>query len=133
MEFQFIIRYYCQASSDQRDTIVNLLHEIKEKHAISFEIRDLRGDQALEREAYEKDFKPMARLLKKKTGRKHGIRDLRGKRSGRYYVSVPGTITIIKDGRIQWYTLGASSILEFLRQVLDQGEAALIGRLGDCL
>ena len=107
---------------------MDFLQEIKEKHGISFEIRDLRGDQALEREAYERDFKPMARLLKKKTRRKHGIRDLRGKKSGRYYVSVPGTIAIVKDGRVQWYTVGTSSILEFLRQVLDQGEAALIDR-----
>jgi len=128
MRSQFIIRYYCQADSDQRGTIVDFLQEIKEKHGIYFEIQDLRGDQALEREAYERDFKPMARFLKKKTGRKHGIRDLRGKKSGRYYVSVPGTIAIVKDGRVQWYALGALSILEFLRQVLDQGEAALIGR-----
>ena len=128
MGFQLVIRYYCQAGSDQRGTIADLLQEIKEKHGISFEIRDLRGDQALEREAYERDFKSMARLLKKKTGRKHGIRDLRGKKSGRYYVSVPGTIAIVKDGRVQWYTLGTSSTLEFLREVLDQGEAALIDR-----
>jgi len=126
-----MMRYYCQAGSDQRGTIVDLLHEIKEKHGIPFEIRDLRGDQALEREAYERDFKPMARLLKKRTGRKHGIRDLRGKRSGRCYVSVPGTIAIVKDGRVQWYTLGTSSILESLRQILDQGEAAFIDRYGD--
>jgi hypothetical protein len=122
------LRYYCQAKSDRRDAITDLLQNIEKKHGISFEIRDLGGDPALEREACEQDFKPVARLLKKRTGSKLGIRELRGRRSGIYYVSLPGTIAIVSGGMVQWYTLGASNILEFLMETLTNGEVALTAR-----
>lgn len=128
MDLQSSLRYYCQATSDQKDAITDLLQRIKEKHGIQYEIRDLKGDQALEREAYEHDFKPVARLLKKRTGSTRGVRNLRGRRSGKYYVSVPGTIAIVTDNTVQWYTLGASDILKFLREVFDNGERSLVSR-----
>jgi hypothetical protein len=108
--------------------ITALLQRIREKHGILFEIRDLQGDDALEREAYEHDFKPVARVLKRRTGSRRGIRNLRGRRSGAYYVSVPGTITIIRDGKVQWYTLGATDILQFLNEVFEKGKSALTAR-----
>lgn len=128
---QYVLRYYCQDSSNQRQAIVDLLRKIREMHGIPFEIRDLMGDQALEREAYERDFKPVARLLKKRTGSTRGIMELRGRRSGIYYLSNPGTIAIVRGDKIEWYTLGASEILGLLREVLDQGETAIVFRFGD--
>jgi len=126
---QFTLRYYCQDTSDQRHAVVDLLCKIREKHGISFEIRDLRGDQVLEREAYERDFKPVGRLLKKRTGSTRGIAELRGRRSGRYYVSVPGTLAIVRVDKVEWYALGASDIHGFLTEVLNQSEAAVVSRL----
>jgi hypothetical protein len=128
MEPGFLLRYYCGPNSDRRGDITDLLQKIKEKHGIPFQIRDLRGDDVLEREAYEHDFKPVARVLKRRTGSKRGIRQLRGRRSGAYYVSVPGTMAIIGDGKVQWYTLGAPDILQFLNEVFEKGKPALAAR-----
>jgi len=128
MEPGVFLRYYCGANSDRRVDITDLLQKIKEKHGIPFEIRDLQGDDALEREAYEHDFKPVARVLKRRTGSRRGIRKLRGRRSGAYYVSVPGTIAIIGDRKVQWYTLGAHDVLEFLNEVFEKGKPALTAR-----
>jgi hypothetical protein len=43
-------------------------------------------------------------------------------------MSVPGTIAIIGDGKVQWYTLAAHDILEFLNGVFEKGKAALAAR-----
>jgi hypothetical protein len=128
MEPEVFLRYYCGPNSDRRVDITDLLQKIKKKNGIPFEIRDLRGDDTLEREAYEHDFKPVARVLKRRTGSRRGIRELRGRRSGAYYVSVPGTIAIIGDRKVQWYTLGAPDILQFLNEAFEKGKSALVAR-----
>jgi hypothetical protein len=102
---------------------------IKNSHGIPFEVKDLGGVQELERHAYEKDFKPSARILKRRTGSSRGISQLRGRRSGIYYVSTPGTIAIVKEGLLQWYTMGGRDVVQFLNDVLREGERALTSRL----
>jgi len=128
MEPEVFLRYYCGPNSDRRAEITDLLQKISEKNGIPFEIRDLRGDDALELEAYERDFKPVARVLKRRTGSRRGIRELRGRRSGAYYVSVPGTIAIIGDQKVEWYTLGAPDVLHFLNEVFEKGKSVLAAR-----
>jgi hypothetical protein len=68
-------------------------------------------------------------MLKRRTGSSRGISQLRGRQSGIYYLSTPGTIAIVKDGAVQWYTLGGREIVQFLNDVLREGERALTSRL----
>lgn len=100
--------------------IVRLLQEIKDKKNISYEIMDLSGGET-EKQVYDKDFKPRAKILKQRTG-KSIYKELRGKRSHRYYISLPGAIAIIKDGQVEWWTYTEDEILHFLNQVLYQGQ-----------
>lgn len=123
----FKLRYYCQAQGDKE--IVNLLAEIEAKHKTPFEISDLSRHGAYdveeEKRVYERDFKPRARILKKRTG-KSVRKELRGgKGKKRYYVSIPGTIAVVRDEEIEWYTLGDEEILKFLKEVFSRGYAFL--------
>ncbi len=116
----YMLRYYCQGSSDKE--IVNLLRQIQDKCQILYEIRDLstngQDDQEKEKAAYEKDFKPRAKALKKNTGK--SITKLRS-HSGNYFVSNPGTIGLFKNGQMVWWTLTERDIKEFLQNLLLTG------------
>ncbi len=98
------IRYYCLGGGKKE--IKNLLEDIKKKYNFSYEIIDLstngQYDNLKEKEAYEKDFKPIARILKKKLGRP--ITKLRSNKARGYYISLPGTLAIIdENNKIRWY------------------------------
>lgn len=116
-----ILRYYCKGPGDKE--ILNLLRQIEDKHQISYEIMDLstngQYDQEKEKAAYEKDFKPRAKALKKATG--VSITNLRSG-SGNYFVSTPGTITLMKNGRMVWWTHTEKAIEESLRDILSTGK-----------
>ncbi len=115
------LRYYCQGGGNRE--ILRLLQGIKEKHRITYEISDLRG-QEKEREVYERDFKPRAKILKKRTGKP--ITKLRGAGGERhYYVSIPGTIAIVRNAQVEWWTYTIGEIKEFLDEVLVQDQAFL--------
>lgn len=102
---------------------MKLLEEIKEKHGVTHEILDLSREEQ-ERQVYERDFKPRARILKKRTGKP--ITKLRGAGGERhYYVSIPGTIAIVRNGQVEWWTFTDSEITEFLRRVLSGGQVFL--------
>ena len=120
----FSLRYYCKANGNQE--VRNLLAEIEARHTIPYETTDLTKwgayDEEKEREVYERDFKPRARLLKKRTG--EPITRLRSQK-GRYFVSIPGTIAIVKDEAVEWYALGEGEVMQFLNIVLDNGCAFL--------
>lgn len=117
----YMLRYYCQGSGDKG--ILTLLQQIKDEHQISYEINDLstngQYDQAKEKAAYEKDFKPRAKVLLKATG--VSITKLRSARRGRYYVSMPGTTALVKDGQIIWWLHIEKDIKGFLRNLLLSG------------
>ena len=123
----FRLRYYCQGEG--REEIRTLLTDIEEKHGITHEISDLSRngayDEEKEKQVYERDFKPRAKVLKKRTG--EPITRLRSRRARHYFVSLPGTITIIRDDEIEWYTLGDGEITKFLKAVLSKGYAFLEG------
>jgi len=116
----YTLKYYCQGSGDKE--ILNLLQQIKDKHQISYEIKDLstngQYDQAKEKAAYEKDFKPQAEVLTKTTG--VSVTKLRS-RSGNYFVSKPGTIALMKDGQIIWWLHIEKDIKQFLQNLLLSG------------
>lgn len=113
------LRYYCQGGGDTQ--VVGLLQEIEKKRNISYEIISLFGCED-EKQVYERDFKPRATILKKRTG-KSIYEELRGKGGRhRYYVSLPGTMTIVKDDQVEWWTCAVPEILQFLSQVLSQGQ-----------
>jgi len=117
----FKLRYYCRGRGDKR--ILKLLNGIKEKHGITCEILDLSTEEQ-ERQAYERDFKPRAKILKKRTGKP--ITKLRGAGGERhYYVSIPGTIAIVRNAQVEWWTLTDSEITEFLNKVLSEGQVFL--------
>jgi hypothetical protein len=82
------LRYYCQNNGDEE--IQRLLAEIKEKKQIPYEIVDLSRNGEFssenEKQAYEKDFKPRAKLLKQKAGQP--ITKLKSAKHGNYYVSM---------------------------------------------
>ena len=125
----FRLRYYCQGEG--REEIRTLLTDIEEKHGITHEISDLSRngayDEEKEKQVYERDFKPRAKVLKKRTG--EPITRLRSRRARHYFVSLPGTITIIRDDEIEWYTLGDGEITKFLKAGLSKGYAFLEGCL----
>lgn len=117
----FKLRYYCQGEG--KEGIRKLLIDIEEKHGITYEISDLSRngayDEEKEKQVYERDFKPRAKVLKKRTD--EPITQLRSRRARHYFVSLPGTITIIRDEEIEWYTLGDEEITKFLKAVLSKG------------
>jgi hypothetical protein len=117
--------YYCQGEGNE--AIRKLLTDIGEKYPITYEISDLSRsgtyDEEKEKQVYERDFKPRAKVLKKRTG--EPITQLRSRRARHYFVSLPGTIAIIRDKEIEWYTLGDEEIAKFLRTVLSKGYAYL--------
>jgi hypothetical protein len=121
----FKLRYYCRGEG--KGGIRRLLTDIEEKHGIKCEISDLSRngayDEEREKEVYERHFKPRAKVLKKRTGKP--ITQLRSRRARHYFVSLPGTITIIRGEKIEWYTLGDEGITRFLGAVLNKGYAFL--------
>jgi hypothetical protein len=96
-----ILRYYCRDEGNRM--IRELLEKVKNELGISYEVIGGPYNELKDRETYERDFKPRAKILKKRTGK--SIRELRS-RSGHYFVSIPGTIAIIKNGLVEWWTLG---------------------------
>ena len=116
------LRYYCQGSGNKE--ILNILQQIKHKHEISYEIKDLstngKYDRAKEKAAYERDFKPQAKTLKKSTGKR--ITDLRSAKNRNYYVSMPGTIGLLKNGQMIWWTHIENAIKVSLRNILTTGK-----------
>jgi hypothetical protein len=119
------LRYYHPAQVN--DQIICLLEQIKRIHNIPYNGIDLsRGgqyDEQKDRQVYERDFKPRARMLKKRTG--ESLTTLRSRRARNYFVSLPGTIAIVGDEGIEWYTLGDAEILVFLRSAVTKGLSAL--------
>jgi len=120
-----ILRYYCEGEGDRR--IRDLLEEIKGKLGISYEIIGGPHNELRDKEVYERDFKPRARLLKRRTGK--SIRELRS-RSGHYFVSVPGTIGVIKNGLVEWWTLGDEDIVASLKEVLRRDREHILRLIG---
>lgn len=122
----FKLRYYCKGKGNKE--IVSLLVEIEKKQGIKYEIFDLsrNGEYDIEKEkqVYERDFKPRAKILKKRIG--IPITKLRARGgAGRYYVSLPGTIAVINNGIVEWWTLEDSEIVKFLKTVLLNGTTFL--------
>jgi len=130
----FTIRYYCQAQGNEE--IANFLTKIDTEHGIPYELlalsRDEIHDERKERRVYERDFKPRAKILKKRTGEsvRKELRGGKGKR--RYYVSKPGTIAVIRNEKIEWYAVGDDRIITFLGKVLSKGVTFLEECCGDC-
>ena len=115
------LRYYCQGGGNTQ--IIRLLQEMKDKGDISYEIMDL-SESEKEKQVYERDFKPRAKILKKRTG--ESITKLRGAGGKhRYYISNPGTIAVIKDCQVEWWTYTISEIFNCLNRVLSQGQGFL--------
>ena len=116
----YMLRYYCQGPGDKE--ILKLLQQVKDKHQISYELRDLltngQYDREKEKTAYEKDFKPQSKMLKRATGKR--ITELRSQ-SGNYCVSLPGTVGLLKNAQMVWWTLTQRDIKEFLQNVLLTG------------
>jgi hypothetical protein len=121
-----ILRYYCEGQGDRR--IRDLLEEIKGKSGIQYEIIGGPHIELRDKEVYERDFKPRSKLLRRRTGR--SIREMRSK-SGHYFVSVPGTIALIKNGLVEWWTLGNEDIIAFLKEVLKEGGEYILKLIGD--
>ena len=123
------IRYYCKGRGVEG--ILTLLADIKTRHNIAYEVTDLTShgkyDEDKEKAIYERDFKPRARLLKKRT--KDTITRLRSRKARHYFVSTPGTVAIVSDEGVEWYTLGNQEITQFLSAVLAEGYALLAERI----
>jgi len=121
----YILRYYCQGSGDME--ILNLLQQIKDKHQLPYKINDLsrngQYDRAKEKAAYEKDFNPRARVLKRATGSR--ITELRSAKHGNYYVSIPGTIAIMEASQTTWWTHTEKDIKVFLKNLLLTGKISV--------
>lgn len=121
----FKLRYYCQGEGDEE--VRRLLSDVEAKHNIPFEILDLSRngayDEEKEKQVYETHFKPRARILKKRT--RQPITKLRSRKARHYFVSRPGTIAVIRNDEIEWYTLGVQQIADFLKTVLTNGCAFL--------
>lgn len=120
------LRYYWQGEG--KEGIRKLLADIEAKHGIRCEISDLSShgsyDEDREKRAYEGDFKPRAKILKRRTGKP--ITRLRSRKARHYFVSRPGTIAVVgDDDQIEWYTMGDREVTEFLKAVLNKGCVSL--------
>lgn len=117
----YMLRCYCQGSGYEE--ILNLLRQIKAKCQIPYEIVDLstngKYDREKEKAAYEEDFKPRAKALKKATG--VSITKLRSAKHRNYYLSIPGTVALMKNGQMVWWIQAENNIKEFLRNLLSSG------------
>ena len=125
MNATFALHYYCNGYSG--DSLVKQrLEEIETKWGLEREVVDLsrngEHDFDLNRYVYERDFKPRAKILKRRTG--ESIRVLRS-RSGRYYVSSPGALTVVRDGLIEWFCIEPPKMLSMLDAVVSEGPAAI--------
>ncbi len=78
------------------EIILKLLEEIKEKHGVTCEVLGLWGEEQ-EKEVYERH----------------------------YYVSNPGTIAVVRNAQVEWWTFTDSEIAEFLNRVLYEGRGLL--------
>ena len=120
-----MLRYYGKGNFDKG--LSSMLETIKEVHGIPSEVLDISQhgtyDPRQEQLTYERDFKPRAKLLKKRTGRP--ITCLRSRKARNYFVSTPGTLALIGAQGIEWYTLGEDNISEFLSGVLVEGPSRL--------
>jgi hypothetical protein len=121
-----ILRYYCRDEGNKM--IRELLEGVKNELGISYKIIGGPHSELKDKEVYEKDFKPRAGLLKRRTGRSIG--ELRS-RSGHCFVSVLGTIAVIKNGLVEWWTLGDEDVIAFLKEVLKGGREHIIKLMGD--
>jgi hypothetical protein len=124
----FMFRYFFNALPDAQ--IVDLLARIRATHGIPYRLDDLSSggqyNPIRNRHVYETYFKPNARTLKRRTG--ESITVLRS-RSGRYFVSTPGTLALLRDNAVEWFTIGKEETLEFLQQVLGDGHSVIEGLL----
>jgi len=119
------LRYYCQKNGNEE--IRRLLAELEAKQKIPYEILDLSRNGEFngekEKQAYEMDFKPRARIMKQRTGQ--SITKLKSAKHGNYYVSEPGTIAIVSSEGIEWFAITVEAIISFLKEVLSQGQSYL--------
>ena len=82
--------FVCYHSKEVSEELFALLEQIKAKHGIPYELVNL---QEMGKWVYETQFIHRAHILKKRTG-KSLYRELRGRKSHRYYISVPGTLVV---------------------------------------
>jgi hypothetical protein len=119
------LQYYCKGQGSTE--VVRLLVEITSRHNIQHDIIDLSNNgiynEEKEKQVYEAKFKPRAKMLKKKTGMP--ITKLRSRKARHYFVSTPGTISVIRDGNVEWYAIGEKEITEFLNMLLIKGHTLL--------
>lgn len=112
------IRYFCEKP---RSDIKELLKQIKEKHEIHSEIiTNIPWDEQKDREIYEKYFKPRSKTLKERVGKP--ITKLRSKKARHYFVSIPGTIGIFRDDRLEYWEFATDEGIKLLREILVKGE-----------
>ncbi len=124
MNATFALHYYCDGSGDS--LVKQRLEEIETKWGMRREIVDLsrngEHDFHRNRDVYERDFKPRAKILKRRTG--ESVTSLRS-RSGRYYVSNPGALTVVRDGLVEWFCIEPPKMLRVLDAVVSDGPAAI--------
>jgi ATP-dependent DNA helicase RecG len=125
----FKLRYYCQgAGNEKSEEILSLLRKISEKHGVNFEVVDLstngKYDAARENEVYDEDFKPRAKLLKARTG--VPVTRLRSRKARTYFVSIPGTLAVVRNGVVEWFALNDGSVAVFLEKVLNGGVSSIM-------
>ncbi len=111
------LRYYCRDRGNAQ--VRTGLEQVARELGIPFEIFELSRDGAyseeIEREVYERDFKPRARVLNRRTG--ESVTTLRS-HSGRYFVSTPGTVAVVRKGKVEWFVIGDQDVISFLNEVL---------------
>jgi len=141
------LRYYLSQTKSQKEKnglVLQLLELIKERHGLDHETFPLRleqfsdgslyTDEAYEREIYEKHFRPRAKILSQRMGISlpSGLRSRQGR--GHYYLA--GTLAILENDQIGWYTCWDSTqefetycqddgAIGFLRAVLKEGDNLL--------
>lgn len=117
--------------------VCSLLSEIKRRHGIPYEVGELRmkrssdgstyPDEGHERDIYNREFLPRSKVFRR---RGFSVTYLR---SNRGYVYLEGTVAVVSNGLIEWFThrderfkgKDEDATLAFLRALPERGKPLL--------
>ena len=79
--------------------------------------------EEIDREIYIKYFKPRSKILKERVEKP--ITELRSKKAGHYFISIPGTIAIFGSKNVEYWQFAGEEGIEFLKYIMEKGDEVI--------